>query len=309
MHLDYQFSRWIEGLGPRQDNEHPSNLDNFDPSVRTLPRLEHAFRSLQNKMHLLIPTSSRVLRRISQNLKLGQQTTNRSVRSYSSYTLCKRCAQEMVRGSSKQNAAPRRIRHASTSARGQQVEEPLKAAGSPPKTHYDFFPQTLPSGPPPTGQFVIDPRQLRKEFLQLQAVAHPDRHPPESKFRAEGTSARINEAYKVLQNPLLRAQYLLSLRGVDVAEDETAKVEEPELLMEVLETREEIEAAQEEGELEELRKLNDARITASEKVLDEAFCKDDIGIAKGEAVRLRYWINIKDSLDNWESGKPVVLQH
>jgi molecular chaperone HscB len=152
-------------------------------------------------------------------------------------------------------------------------------------------------------------RQLRKEFLQLQAIAHPDRHPAELKTRAEATSARINEAYKTLQNPLLRAQYLLSLRGIDVAEDETAKVEDPELLMEVLDTREEIENAGEEEELEELKMVNDERIEASEKVLDGAFRKDDIELAKGEAVRLRYWVNIKESLDGWEKGKPVVLVH
>lgn len=129
------------------------------------------------------------------------------------------------------------------------------------------------------------------------------------KSRAEGTSARINEAYKTLQNPLLRAQYLLSLRGIDVAEDETAKVEDPELLMEVLDAREEIENAQEEEELEEMKRVNDERIEASEQVLDRAFKDDDIRSAKEEAVRLRYWVNIKESLDGWEKGKPVVLVH
>jgi len=178
-----------------------------------------------------------------------------------------------------------------------------------PQTHYEFFPKTLPQGPPPSGPFVIDIRTLRKEFLQLQAVAHPDRHPSHHKTRAEATSARINEAYKTLQNPLLRAQYLLSLRGIDVAENETAKVEDPELLMEVLDTREEIEGAQEEEELDGLKAVNDERIAASEKILDEAFREDDMEGAKGEAVRLRYWVNIKESLDAWEKGKPVVLVH
>jgi molecular chaperone HscB len=190
------------------------------------------------------------------------------------------------------------------------VEEPMKGALPPvPKTHYEFFPQTLPDGPPPSGPFVIDVRQLRNEFLQLQAVAHPDRHPQDRKLRAEATSARINEAYKTLQNPLLRAQYLLSQRGVDVAEDETLKVEDPELLMEVLETREEIEEAQEEAELMELAAVNNERIERSEKVLDEAFKVDDINTARSEAVKLRYWINIKDSIHAWEKGKPVVLHH
>lgn len=134
-------------------------------------------------------------------------------------------------------------------------------------------------------------------------------HPADLKTRAEATSARINEAYKTLANPLYRAQYLLSLQGVDVATDETLKVEDPELLMMVLEAREAIEEAGEEEELEAVRKPNEERIRLSEEVLGEAFSKDDIQTAKTEAVKLRYWINIKDSVDNWERGKPVVLEH
>jgi molecular chaperone HscB len=134
-------------------------------------------------------------------------------------------------------------------------------------------------------------------------------HPPSLKARAEATSARINEAYKTLQNPLLRAQYLLSLRGIDVSTDETAKVEDPELLMEVLEAREEIEDVEEEGGLDELRRRNEERIQRSEAVLEEAFTGEDVARAREETVRLRYWVNIKESLDGWEKGKPVVLAH
>ncbi|PVH99488.1 putative chaperone [Periconia macrospinosa] len=177
------------------------------------------------------------------------------------------------------------------------------------QTHYTFFPTTLPSGPPPQGAFTVDVNALKREFLQLQARAHPDLHPPEDKNKAQALSARINEAYKTLQNPLLRAQYLLSLRGIEVAEDETAKVEDPELLMEVLETREEIEEAQSEEDLVDMKTKNEDRIEKSVKILEEAFEKDDLDAAKSEAVKLRYWINIKESLDGWEQGKPVVLQH
>jgi molecular chaperone HscB len=196
-----------------------------------------------------------------------------------------------------------------TTASSNPITEPVPSPTRPPQTHYEFFPKTLPAGPPPSGPFVIDTRELRKEFIQLQAVAHPDRHPQELKQRAEVTSATINEAYKTLQNPLLRAQYLLSLRGIDVADDEAAKVEDPELLMEVLDTREQIETAQEEEEVQELRAVNEERIARSEDVLGEAFERDDLGKAKEEAVRMRYWVNIKESLDAWERGKPVVLIH
>lgn len=122
-------------------------------------------------------------------------------------------------------------------------------------------------------------------------------------------SARINEAYKTLQSPLLRAQYLLSLRGIELAEDETAKVEDPELLMEVLEAREQIEEAGSEEEIQAMREENEGRIAESVRVLEEAFREDDMERAKVEAVRLRYWVNIQESLHAWEQGKPVVLQH
>ncbi|KAM0296314.1 hypothetical protein ACHAPM_010306 [Fusarium culmorum] len=195
------------------------------------------------------------------------------------------------------------------SSAAQPESQTSSSSSAPPSTHYGLFPETLPDGPPPAGHFPIDTRALRREFLRLQARAHPDMHSSQNKARAEAMSALINEAYKTLSNPLLRAQYLLSLRGVDVANDETLKVEEPELLMLVLEAREEIEDAEKEEDLDEPRAANDARIAESEQVLEHAFRHDDIEAAKHEAVRLRYWVNIKESLDNWESGKPMVLQH
>lgn len=196
-----------------------------------------------------------------------------------------------------------------TAAAAAASEAPSKP--EPPQTHYDLFPETLPNGPPPTGPFPIDTRALRREFLRLQAAHHPDfhQHRPELRARAEAVSSLINDAYRTLANPLLRAQYLLSLRGVDVAQDETLKVEEPELLMLVLEAREEIEEAEEERDLEEPRRVNDERIAGTERALDGAFARDDLEAAKREAVRMRYWVNIKESLDNWERGKPVVLEH
>lgn len=91
--------------------------------------------------------------------------------------------------------------------------------------------------------------------------------------------------------------------------DETAKVEDPELLMEVLDAREQIEEAEDEEQLSPLKEINDARIEESLRVLEEAFKADDLDRTKHEATKLRYWMNIKESLENWEKGKPVVLIH
>lgn len=178
------------------------------------------------------------------------------------------------------------------------------------QTYYDIFPNTIPSGPPPNGPFQVDLAKLRREFLQLQSRVHPDKFPTgPDKARAEGASANINEAYKTLQDPLLRAQYLLGLRGIDTAEDETAKTEDPELLMKVMEVREEMEDAGQESDLEGLKTDNNESIKLEERKLAEAMEKDDMDAAKEAAVRLRYWVNIKGSLDMWEKGKPVVMHH
>ncbi|KAJ4992024.1 Fe-S protein assembly co-chaperone HscB [Stagonosporopsis vannaccii] len=244
-------------------------------------------------MHSIRPAAARVLQAA---LTTGASRTIRSTA-----TPCIFC---VVHASSQRS--PRRYQSTS-SAR----EEPFKAQPSSQKsqTHYSFFPKSLSAGPPPVGPFTIDLNALKREFLQLQAKAHPDLHPQEHKKRAEATSARINEAYKTLQSPLLRAQYLLSQRGIETADDETAKVDDPELLMEVLEAREQIEDAESEEDLVGMKDENEIRIQESIKALEGAFAADDVEMAKSETVKLRYWMNISESIANWEKGKPIVLEH
>ncbi|KHN99909.1 Co-chaperone Hsc20 [Metarhizium album ARSEF 1941] len=183
---------------------------------------------------------------------------------------------------------------------------------TPPRPHetvYSLFPQTLPDGPPPAGHFPVDLRSLRAEFLRLQARHHPDLHPASSKAQAEAASAAVNEAYRTLSNPLLRAQYLLALQGVDVANDETLKVAEPDLLAVVLDAHETIERARRPADLDALAAENEERIRTCETVLERAFREHDLDAAKREAVRLRYWVNVRGAVADWADGKPTVLQH
>jgi molecular chaperone HscB len=194
---------------------------------------------------------------------------------------------------------------------------------------YSLFPETLPNGPPPSGPFAVDIRKLRREFLRLQAASHPDFHHSASgasnaestaaaahspaRRAAEAASATINEAYKTLSSPLLRAQYLLQQQhGIDLAADEAGSASgaaDPEVLMAVLEAREAIEAAESEDDLVEVGEENEGRIRECEDGLATAFADGDVDAATGLAVRLRYWMNVRESIQNWEKGKEVVLQH
>ncbi|KAL4813323.1 hypothetical protein BDW67DRAFT_168308 [Aspergillus spinulosporus] len=151
--------------------------------------------------------------------------------------------------------------------------------------YYTIFPQTLPKGPPPSSPFTIDLQALRREFLSLQNTLHPDKYPPgPTKTAAESFSAIINEAYRTLSDPLLRAQYLLrEFHGIDVtAEDGSgagAQPLDPELLMEVMDVQEAIEEVGDGQEAVEkigvMKKENDERVRGCVQALAEAFDKGD----------------------------------
>jgi len=121
---------------------------------------------------------------------------------------------------------------------------------------------------------------------------------------------------------------LLTLRGyTDPADDETSAISynqhhlpsltdgneggesHAELLMQVLEANEVIEEAESEKDLEGLKKENDKRMKKSVERLNEFFKTDDLEGARGEAVRLRYWVNVDEGVRNWEKGKGVELHH
>jgi len=78
------------------------------------------------------------------------------------------------------------------------------------RNHFELF--GLPE------RFRFDGEVLERAYHALQSEVHPDR------FAAEGesarrvalqSSARVNEAYRALKDPVDRAHYLLSLRGID----------------------------------------------------------------------------------------------
>ncbi|GAB1743687.1 hypothetical protein NU219Hw_g612t1 [Hortaea werneckii] len=198
---------------------------------------------------------------------------------------------------------PSRLQEPSTTSQ-QQAGNNAQA----PQTHYDFFPSTFPSGQPPHSPFTPDLKQLKKEYIQLQAKSHPDHAPAGQERQAEALSMRINEAYRTLSDPLKRAQYLLSLRGIDV-EDESAKMSGGPLLMEVMEAREAVDEVEDEEGLGEIKAENDGRIAQSVAVLDEAFAREDVERAAEEAIRLRYWMNIEESIRGWEKGKGGGVIH
>lgn len=90
--------------------------------------------------------------------------------------------------------------------------------------------------------YDIDPLDLQRRYLNLTRAVHPDRigaDAPEVATHSLRTSARLNEARRVLADPVQRAAYLLTLAGgKSAAEDKTVP---PEVLSETLMLREAID--------------------------------------------------------------------
>jgi molecular chaperone HscB len=253
---------------------------------------------------------SNTLRNAARTLSGGLKEASRPQSSRALY-VCANCRTTSFSTATRQPFAPAIATRAFSALPSQKQDpttQPTTQETGLPQTYYDLFPNTFPSGPPPKAPFTPDLKQLRKEFIRLQGLAHPDRAGADKQRQAEALSARINEAYKTLQDPLRRARYLLAQQGIDV-EDESAQISDNALLMEVMEAREAVEEVEDEEGLVGIREENDARIGESVKVLEACFEKGDLEAAAQEAIRLRYWSNIAESIHGWEKGVGGGLNH
>ncbi|KAK9478610.1 hypothetical protein V1514DRAFT_330566 [Lipomyces japonicus] len=178
-------------------------------------------------------------------------------------------------------------------------------------TYYSYFPQTVPSGPPPRGSFAIDIKRLRREFLQLQSKTHPDlARTEEERLKFESASSQLNKAYSTLSGVLTRALYLLELNKKHIAEDSGRTViQDPELLAEVYEILERIEECTSEDEVKNLEDYISGRVLAEENGVEHAFETNDLDVAKDATIRLKYWVNIREALKEWEPGQPFKMVH
>ncbi|MDN3653879.1 co-chaperone HscB [Thalassotalea ponticola] len=71
--------------------------------------------------------------------------------------------------------------------------------------------------------FEVNLNQLSATYQALQKTVHPDRFAHSSaqdKMRAVQKSAEINDAFQTLKNPILRGEYLLTLRGVELPSEQ-----------------------------------------------------------------------------------------
>jgi molecular chaperone HscB len=106
--------------------------------------------------------------------------------------------------------------------------------------------------------FDVDLSTLPQTYQQLQRLTHPDRFArgsEQEKLVAIQKNAQVNDAYSVLKSPLSRAEYLLSLRGIDL-QHEQKTIKDTAFLMQQMEWREELsEISEQTDPLSALEKL------------------------------------------------------
>lgn len=107
--------------------------------------------------------------------------------------------------------------------------------------------------------YKLDAEALDAAYRQLQLTVHPDKfaHLGDAEKRLSlQWATHVNEAYRSLRNPILRAQYVLSLNNSPNSEAKAAALA-PQFLMEQMELREAVadaHSSQNEQALENLQR-------------------------------------------------------
>ncbi len=157
--------------------------------------------------------------------------------------------------------------------------------------YFEFF--SLPR------DLTIDPADLEKRFHALSRKWHPDlfaRKSPQEREESLEASAILNDAYRVLRDPIARAQYLLKQEGFDVGEQGSKDVP-PELLEEVFE----LNMALEEADLPQLeiaRQKFEGMREELDKELQGVFTAWDKGHDRGSLTAIRGLLNRRKYITN-----------
>ena len=145
--------------------------------------------------------------------------------------------------------------------------------------------------------FDIDKQQLVTRYQDMQRQYHPDR------FAGKSFASTINQAYQTLKNPLSRAEYILSLHGIDIA-NEQQTMHDTAFLMEQLSLREELDNIEHSADAESLladfsmrlEKMYTVRYDEMVKTLDS----QTWDIAADNVRKLRFLAKLKEQVEQLE---------
>jgi molecular chaperone HscB len=105
--------------------------------------------------------------------------------------------------------------------------------------------------------FDLDVGAVEKRYRELSRVLHPDKHvgaSPAERRISLGKAVEVNEAWRLVRDPIRRAEALLQRRGVEVREGSEPKAD-PAFLMEMMEQREALSEAKATHDVASVRAL------------------------------------------------------
>jgi molecular chaperone HscB len=146
--------------------------------------------------------------------------------------------------------------------------------------------------------YIIDQTRLRKQYLALQEKYHPDKAKDElQRHKNAAYSMFANEAFKVLKDEYLRAEYILKTKGEILDNDKLKSVLSAAQLEEILEEYESIESLS--CNLSSLYVIKKDKIAICEKLVHDigiAFSENNIKQALDLTVRLKYLTNLVNNI-------------
>jgi molecular chaperone HscB len=136
-------------------------------------------------------------------------------------------------------------------------------------------------------KFLINEDELEARYLKLQQQFHPDISKNETED--EINSILLNEAYKILKNPISRAIYLLQINGFNIADEENAIRPSQEVLILIMEIREEIlENKNDNQKISEIKKNVKHMIVGEMKIISDLLVDKKFSEATQKLIKVRY---------------------
>lgn len=161
----------------------------------------------------------------------------------------------------------------------------------------------------------VDADELQQRFYKMSRLVHPDKYTRGAAVEKQNSleaTAILNDAYRTLRDPVLRAEYVLKENGFDIGEQRTKDVP-PELLEEVFELNmalEELRGGDEDARvpLEESKQKFVAMRDAIDSELEQLFIQHDktstvkdaheaLQAIRGVLNRRRYIRNLVDTVN------------
>jgi molecular chaperone HscB len=149
-------------------------------------------------------------------------------------------------------------------------------------------------------RYDLDAKLIEQAFFDKSKELHADRFataPAAERVAALSRSRALNDAYQVVKKPVARAEYLLARSGVTIGDNERV---EPELLIEILELREELaeaKAMRQLARVEQLRAAMAVRRDAAVGALPALFERGELAEIKNQLIVLRYLDRYVDECD------------